>query len=79
MPNRPSDPAHDPISIQHYHWCKNPEVIGVEYAYDTPEYYDGVSEWLCAVCGIRVGRWTRRTLKENEVEPVFGSGRITIF
>ena len=48
------------------------EVIGVEYAYGTPERYDGVSEWWCQPCDVRIGRWTGKRLGENEREPRYG-------
>jgi len=54
------------------------ELSGVEYAYGTPERYDGVSEWWCAGtwnsggCGLRIGRWTGNRLAEGEREPRFG-------
>ena len=33
-------------------------IIGVEYPGGTKDHYDGVSEWRCPNCGIRVGRWS---------------------
>lgn len=50
----------------------NGQMIGVEYAYGSPERYDGVSEWLCEVDGIRIGRWSNKFLDENEVEKRYG-------
>lgn len=51
-------------------------VWGAEYSYDHPERYDGVSEWYCnplaGGCGIRMGRWSLRTLKDGEYEHRFG-------
>jgi hypothetical protein len=47
-------------------------VIGVEYAYGSPERYDGVSEWRCPDCGYREGRWTGKPLADGETEPRFG-------
>lgn len=47
------------------------EVIGVQYAYDDPEHYDGVSEWRFPD-GHRVGRWTNRILEDGEGEYRFG-------
>lgn len=52
------------------------EYIGVEYR-GTPEDYDGISEWRCEQCGKRVGRWTGKELKEDELEPRFGIQRRT--
>lgn len=54
--------------------CRS-DMIGVEYSWDTPEHYDGVSEWRCSNthdCGIRIGRWTLRELKAGEVEKRYG-------
>lgn len=50
-------------------------LIGVEYAYGSPNRYDGVSEWLCPDCGYREGRWTGRELAEGESEPRFGGAK----
>lgn len=46
--------------------------VGVQYTYDSPNRYDGVSEWLCAACGNRWGRWTGKLLGKGESEPRFG-------
>lgn len=47
-------------------------VIAVEYAYDDPDHYDGISEWRCLVCESRIGRWSGKVLGEEESEPVLG-------
>lgn len=47
--------------------------MGVEYAYEVPEHYDGVSEWVCPRCGRREGRWTGRVLTGREMEPRYGA------
>jgi hypothetical protein len=47
-------------------------MAGCEYAYNDPHHYDGVSEWHCKSCNIRIGRWSRKRLTEDEVEPRFG-------
>ena len=54
--------------------CKCPAkyLVGVEYSYDSPEHYDGVSEWDCSKCGNRVGRWTGRLLTGMQCEPRYG-------
>lgn len=44
------------------------DVIGVEYQYDHPHRYDGVSEWRCSVCGERRGRWSGRLLVGDDFE-----------
>jgi hypothetical protein len=43
-------------------------LIGVEYAWDFPGHYDGVSEWRCGECGIRIGRWSGVELAQGESE-----------
>lgn len=67
------------------HCCKNGKLgpfyhtIGIEYYYDSPERYDGVSEWLCPFCNYREGRWTGKKLEDNQIESRFGQrGVITI-
>lgn len=52
--------------------CSQIHQVGVEYHYSSPNHYDGVSEYLCTVCGQRVGRWTGNVLKEGETEPRYG-------
>lgn len=53
--------------------CTYTRRIGVEYVYGSPNRYDGVSEWLCPECEVRVGRWTGKVLAEGEQEPRFGA------
>jgi hypothetical protein len=50
-------------------------IIGVEYANGSKDRYDGVSEWQCPHCGIRVGRWSGHVLADGETEPPFGVDR----
>lgn len=50
-------------------------VIGIQYDYDHPEHYDGVSEWRCPRCGRREGRWTGTVLTGGASEPRFGEER----
>lgn len=45
----------------------------VEYAPESPEHYDGVSEIECLDCKARIGRWSRKELEEGEIE--FRGGR----
>jgi hypothetical protein len=33
--------------------------------------YDGISEIQCKDCGVRIGRWSNRELKEGELETRF--------
>lgn len=51
------------------------KVIGLEYNLGHPEHYDGISEWLCPLCGYREGRWSGKELKEGEDELRFGGER----
>lgn len=53
-------------------WAPNNGPHGIEYAYDHPDRYDGVSEWSCPACGCRWGRWTGTVLGLGETEPRFG-------
>lgn len=48
------------------------ELIGIEYAYPSPERYDGISEYDCPTCKKRWGRWTLKELKDGEIEKRFG-------
>lgn len=50
-------------------------LVGIEYRYDHPNHYDGISEWECLGCKIRVGRWTGKVLDEGESEPRYGGGQ----
>lgn len=45
-----------------------------EYSFDSPYHYDGVSEEDCMTCGYRIGRWCRKELKSDEVEPPYCEG-----
>lgn len=46
-------------------------MCGHQYRY-TDEDYDGISEWVCLPCNVRVGRWSKRILKNGEIEPRYG-------
>lgn len=66
--------------------CGNTYIVGVEYAYGSPERYDGISEYYCPLpegaaalggdeykgCGYREGRWSGKELKPGEVEKRYG-------
>lgn len=52
--------------------CNNENIIGVEYSWDNPEHYDGISEWMCSQCQTRVGRWSGKVLANNEIERKYG-------
>jgi hypothetical protein len=54
--------------------CGGPQFT-VEYAYGSPQRYDGVSEYRRQdddACGVRVGRWSGKRLAEGEEERRFG-------
>lgn len=40
----------------------------------TSQDYDGVSEYHCAGCGRRVGRWSGLELHEGQIEGRYGLG-----
>ena len=58
-----------------YGWTKEnklhpgQDVVGIEYAYDHPDHYDGISEWQCMLCRSRIGRWSEKVLADGEYEP----------
>lgn len=47
-------------------------MIAIEYSYDHPDHYDGVSEWNCEACKIRFGRWSGKRLADGEWEKRYG-------
>lgn len=40
--------------------------VGIEYSYDHPAHYDGVSEWKCTECEARFNSFTGERLGERE-------------
>jgi hypothetical protein len=52
--------------------CGSKNIIMVEYSWDSPEYYDGISEIDCKDCGARFGRWSGKELAEGEIEKKYG-------
>lgn len=52
--------------------CESKNIVMVEYTPDSPEYYDGISEIVCSDCGIRIGRWSGKELREGEIEKRYG-------
>lgn len=48
-------------------------MTGVQYCL-TPCDYDGISEWHCESCQLRVGRWSGLALSEGELEGRWGEG-----
>lgn len=60
--------------------CQGTEFWSVEYAYDSPQRYDGISEYACQTegCGYRVGRWTGFELHDGECEPRLGQIRTRV-
>lgn len=52
--------------------CGSKNIVMIEYGYNSPERYDGVSEIDCKDCGARFGRWSGKELAEGELEKRFG-------
>jgi len=52
--------------------CGNTEFIMLEYAWNHPEHYDGISELRCTKCNTRYGRWSGKELKDTECEKRYG-------
>jgi hypothetical protein len=52
--------------------CGSKNIVMVEYSWDSPEYYDGISEVKCNDCGVRIGVWSGKELAEGEVEKRLG-------
>ena len=48
--------------------CNSDNIVFVEYAWDHPEHYDGVSEVDCLACGARFGLWSGKELGPDESE-----------
>ena len=40
--------------------------------------YDGVSEYSCQDCKLRIGRWSGLDLKDNEMERRFGGEPVKV-
>lgn len=54
--------------------CGSKNIVAVEYWHDSPERYDGISEYDCKNCDYRQGRWTGEELKSGYIEPRLGHG-----
>ena len=52
--------------------CGSKNIVMIEYSWDSPEHYDGVSEIMCNDCGARFGRWSGKELAEGESEKKYG-------
>jgi DNA-directed RNA polymerase subunit RPC12/RpoP len=52
--------------------CGSEHTIMVEYSWDSPEHYDGISEIQCQDCGVRIGRWSGKELAKGEIENKYG-------
>ena len=52
--------------------CGSKNIIAIEYSYPSSEQYDGISEYQCQDCKLRIGRWSGKELKDGEEEPKFG-------
>lgn len=48
--------------------CGSKNITLQEYDYNSPEHYDGISEIHCNNCKARIGRWSGKELKDDEVE-----------
>lgn len=54
--------------------CQSENIIMVEYAWDNPRHYDGVSEIDCNNCYKRFGRWCGKELFDGGEENVHCKG-----
>ncbi len=52
--------------------CQSKRITLVEYSYDDPNHYDGVSEIQCKRCKKRFGRWSKKELAPGEAEKIYG-------
>ncbi len=52
--------------------CSEKYLAMIEYDYNSPEHYDGISEYYCGRCKKRVGRWSGRVLEDGELEKKLG-------
>lgn len=52
--------------------CGKKDWLGQQYRYDSPNHFDGVSEWRCQNCNARFGRWTHKLLGVGETERPYG-------
>lgn len=52
--------------------CGSTDIVCMEYAHDSPEHYDGISEIRCQSCNVRIGRWSGRVLADGEMEKRYG-------
>jgi|GEM_PF-3262377 len=48
--------------------CGNKDLVGCQYIPGSQEAFDGVSEWQCYKCKMRIGRWTGKILADDELE-----------
>jgi hypothetical protein len=55
--------------------CNSNNIIMVEYPPTYPQHYDGVSEFVCQDCRVRIGRWSEEELQDGEFEPRYGVRR----
>lgn len=52
--------------------CDSPNVLMIQYGYDCPEEYDGISEYTCQTCNYRQGRWSGKSLVGEQYENKYG-------
>lgn len=51
---------------------EQPSITAVEYSWETPERYDGTSEFRCNKCDRRWGRWSGKELGDGQYEKPYG-------
>jgi hypothetical protein len=54
---------------------KKHKIVMIEYSWDSPQHYDGVSEIYCETDKKRFGRWCLKVLKKGERENRFCDGK----
>ena len=52
--------------------CGSEEVVSIQYDHNNPNYYDGISEYKCFNCSVRIGRWSGKILGDDEQEKPYG-------
>ena len=60
------DELRQKITIWYSPPYKFSRLIGVEYAYDHPQHYDGVSEWACPDCDTRWYRFQPKPMQKSK-------------
>lgn len=52
--------------------CGSNNTLLIQYPFEHPAHYDGVSEIDCRDCGARYGRWSGKILNDGEFEKPYG-------